>query len=114
MKRMIGHTSVYGVRIDDETRCAHYHSTFDRIAIQFYCCRRFYACFDCHKHMCDHSHQVWPQNKFDYHAVLCGSCGKKMSIHEYLHSDFLCPHCHVSFNPGCRFHYPLYFEWTTN
>ena len=36
---------VCGVAIDAQTRCAHYHSELDRIAIKFKCCQAYYACY---------------------------------------------------------------------
>jgi len=34
--------TIYGQTIDDQTRCAHYGTVTDVVAIKFYCCRRYY------------------------------------------------------------------------
>ena len=39
---------VHGKTTDDATRCVHYHSQQDIVAIKFKCCGRFYPCFQCH------------------------------------------------------------------
>ena len=36
---------VAGDVIDSETRCTHYHSELDIIAIKFYCCDTYFPCF---------------------------------------------------------------------
>lgn len=96
--------------IDNETRCEHYHLEKDRIAIKFYCCGKYFSCYKCHEEYgCGHL-QVWPKTLFDQHAVLCGACGAKLTIQEYLASGSVCPTCNAAFNPGCSLHYHLYFE----
>lgn len=96
--------------IDKETRCRHYHSEQDRIAIKFYCCDEYYSCFECHAEKGCKKHQTWPKAKQTTHAVLCGSCRYEMRIDEYLSCDNECPNCHRPFNPGCGLHKHLYFE----
>lgn len=101
---------VYGTNVDPETRCAHYHSDIDRIAIKFYCCGRYFSCYLCHEeHGCGNS-AVWPKQKQNEPAVLCGACGHEMSVRAYLACESSCPSCKVSFNPGCSRHKHLYFE----
>lgn len=39
---------VYGATVDQETRCTHYNTPFDVIAIKFKCCHKYYPCFKCH------------------------------------------------------------------
>ncbi len=34
-----------GALLDDETRCVHYHSPLDVVALQCYECRTFYVAF---------------------------------------------------------------------
>jgi len=95
--------------IDSETRCKHYHEDNDRIAIKFYCCNEYFPCIACHhEHGCG-KQKVWPREKFDMKAVLCGSCGTELTIKEYLESKSICPICLNSFNPGCSIHYHYYF-----
>lgn len=103
-------TQVLGLTIDKETRCVHYHSPKDIIAIKFYCCQTYFPCFQCHEEYSDHASQVWPKEQFNEKAILCGVCRTELSIHEYLQCHSSCPSCKASFNPGCQLHYHLYFE----
>jgi uncharacterized CHY-type Zn-finger protein len=101
---------VRGKSIDNETRCAHYHSEIDRIAIKFYCCNIYYPCYECHEEDgCDNP-TVWPIEKFDEKAVLCGACGHELTINDYLDCKSACPACSAAFNPGCSLHKHLYFQ----
>ncbi|WP_082799185.1 CHY zinc finger protein [Planococcus maritimus] len=101
---------VLGLDVDSETRCRHYRSENDRIAIRFYCCRKYFPCFACHEAVgCDNT-AVWPIEQFYQKAILCGSCGTELSIREYLDCASACPHCSAAFNPGCSLHQHLYFE----
>lgn len=104
---------IYGVGVDDHTRCAHWHGENDVIAIRFHCCERWYGCFECHTECANHPATVWPTVEWDRHAILCGACGKKLTITEYLSSDSSCPACAAAFNPNCASHYHLYFAMTT-
>jgi uncharacterized CHY-type Zn-finger protein len=101
---------VFGVDVDRETRCAHYTSVLDVIAIKMKCCDVYYACKDCHDALADHPIDVWPRRDWDQPAVLCGVCGVELSVKEYLDSGNVCPACKAQFNPGCRNHYHFYFE----
>ncbi|QDP40322.1 CHY zinc finger protein [Radiobacillus deserti] len=103
-------TPVFGSLVDDKTRCSHYHGPSDIIAILFPCCQRFYPCYKCHEEHSDHPLLKWKKQAFDSKAILCGECGSTLTIHEYV-SHSACPTCHASFNPGCKLHYPVYFEW---
>jgi uncharacterized CHY-type Zn-finger protein len=105
--------NVFGKPVDNQTRCVHWHSELDIIAIKFKCCEKYYPCFSCHEEEADHAHQVWPKSEFDQKAILCGACGKELSIQDYMASNNTCPHCKSSFNPGCSKHYHLYFETTS-
>ncbi len=99
---------VYG-QTDNNARCAHYHQSNDIIAIQFYCCREFYACYDCHQALAGHCAQAWPQEEFNHGAIFCGQCKGLISIEDYLNCGASCPQCAAAFNPYCRKHWPLYF-----
>lgn len=106
----MAHTQeVKGIDVDPETRCAHYHSEIDRIAIKFYCCGIYYPCFECHQATGCGSPEVWPKERFDEKAVLCGSCGHELTVAEYLDCHSSCPACSAPFNPGCTLHKHLYF-----
>jgi len=98
-----------GVQMDEQTRCAHYHQLNDVIALKHVCCDTYYPCHLCHAELADHPAQLWPADKFDQPAVLCGVCRCELSIDEYRASSS-CPHCQALFNPGCKLHENLYFE----
>jgi uncharacterized CHY-type Zn-finger protein len=101
--------AVHGVLLDPETRCAHYHSHLDIIAIKMRCCGTYYACRECHDELAGHAAEVWPTRAWDQAAVLCGACGAEMSVRQYLDCGNACPACRAAFNPGCRNHHHLYF-----
>jgi len=101
--------TVRGIDLDPETRCTHWHSPLDIIAIRMKCCGVYYACRECHDALAGHAAEVWPEVEWDQTAVLCGVCGHQMSVRDYLDCENRCPHCGAGFNPGCRHHYHLYF-----
>ncbi|WP_243073944.1 CHY zinc finger protein [Microbacterium sp. SS28] len=103
------HPVVRGPVVDDETRCIHYRTSLDIIAIRFACCREFYPCHLCHAETADHAAEQWPVAHREERAVLCGACGNLLTITEYLQTD-ACPACAASFNPGCALHTELYFQ----
>ena len=107
----ISHPEVRGIGLDAQTRCAHYRTPLDIIAIRMKCCGVYYACKDCHEALADHPIEVWRRSEWDQRAVLCGACGSELRIWEYLQSGYRCPACGAEFNPGCRKHYHLYFEY---
>jgi uncharacterized CHY-type Zn-finger protein len=107
---VIHDTTVFGVAVDQETRCAHYGSECDIIAIKFKCCGEWYPCHSCHAELAGHAPERWPAADFDTHAVLCGACGNQLSVREYLACSSVCPRCGRDFNPGCANHHGLYFE----
>lgn len=101
---------VKGNLVDDHTRCVHYHSEKDIIAIRMKCCNEYYPCIKCHDEAVDHKTTVWPKAEFDEKAILCGMCYSELTINEYLKSNNRCPNCKAAFNPGCSNHYHLYFD----
>lgn len=101
---------IKGKIIDDQTRCEHYHSELDIIAIKFKCCRDYYPCFQCHEEVAGHQAQKWSKDERDEKAILCGVCKTELTINEYFHSGNICPSCNSHFNPKCNLHYHLYFE----
>jgi uncharacterized CHY-type Zn-finger protein len=105
-----GRPTVFGHTVDDQTRCIHYHSSLDIIAIRFKCCDQYFPCFSCHQESADHPASRWPKKEWDAKAVLCGACGNELTIRQYMASENICPHCQAHFNPGCEKHYHLYFE----
>ena len=101
---------VYGIGVADNSQCAHWHSSRDIIAIKFACCDTYYACFDCHRELADHAAEVRPRDRLLEPSVLCGACGRELTVPEYLGCGNECPGCSAAFNPGCASHYHLYFE----
>lgn len=97
--------------MDDETRCIHYHTKKDVIAIKFKCCLRYYPCHLCHEEDADHQAPTWPKTHWAESAVLCGVCKSEMSIHAY-QATTSCPNCSAPFNERCAAHAPLYFQTT--
>ena len=98
-----------GIELDAETRCLHYRSELDIIAVKMACCGVYYACKDCHNALAGHGTKVWPRLEWGAPAILCGACGLELTIHEYMDSNDWCPRCAARFNPGCRNHYHFYF-----
>ncbi|ARI78500.1 CHY zinc finger protein [Halobacillus mangrovi] len=102
--------NVKGIDVDTNTRCAHYHTEKDIIAIKFHCCKEYYACYYCHKEAAGHHAIRWPKEEWDGPAILCGNCSHELSISTYLDVNN-CPNCDHEFNEGCSNHYHLYFEY---
>ena len=101
---------VYGKTVDDATRCVHYHTSKDVIAIKFKCCQRFYPCFLCHQECETHPASQWPEAEWQEEAILCGVCRTELTIILYRNST-CCPHCGAEFNERCKDHAHLYFEF---
>lgn len=99
-----------GKLIDLQTRCTHYHSVLDIIAIKFKCCDTYYPCYECHTEEAGHAAAFWAKEERDTKAILCGNCKKELTITEYFNSGNQCPQCNAEFNPKCSTHYHLYFE----
>lgn len=106
---LIDRPAVLGAVIDEQTRCIHYRTELDIVAIRFVCCGEYYPCHLCHEESAGHASAQWPIGERDTKAVLCGACGAELTIAEYLITDS-CPHCGAPFNPGCALHAHLYFE----
>jgi len=100
---------VHGIDLDAQTRCAHYRTALDIVAIKMKCCGVYYACKECHEALVGHPIEVWPHSEWGEKAVLCGVCRSEMSIEQYMASGHRCPACAAAFNPGCRNHYEFYF-----
>lgn len=102
-------SQVKGKVLDDETRCVHYHSPLDIIAIKFKCCKTYYPCFYCHEETAGHQHELWNKEEFEQKAVLCGNCKQELTIAAYKNCNYHCPFCNAAFNPKCSNHDHLYF-----
>jgi uncharacterized CHY-type Zn-finger protein len=104
------HPSVRGIGVDAQTRCIHYRSRQDVVAVKMKCCGIYYACKDCHDALAGHAIETWPRSEWNEGAVLCGACGAVLTVHQYLECGDTCPACGAPFNPDCRSHHPFYFE----
>ncbi|UMT81290.1 CHY zinc finger protein [Staphylococcus roterodami] len=100
---------VYGSLIYTETRCRHYFTEQDIIAIKFKCCNKYYPCYKCHNEFEKHTIKRWPERTFNEKAILCGVCQHELTINEYMMVEH-CPNCHSKFNNRCKYHYHIYFE----
>ncbi|MFC5297111.1 CHY zinc finger protein [Brachybacterium tyrofermentans] len=100
---------VHGPTVDEQTRCIHYRTSLDVIAIRFACCGEYHPCHLCHEETADHSSRPWPAGSRGELAILCGVCWTEMRIDEYVAAED-CPWCGAAFNPGCALHHPMYFE----
>lgn len=100
---------VHGVNMDEQTRCAHYHTELDIIAFKLRCCGEYYACKDCHDALAHHALAQWRQDEYNTAAILCGACQTELTISTYLQSGSRCPSCGAGFNPRCSLHHGFYF-----
>lgn len=101
--------TVRGAVVDDQTRCVHYRTELDVVALRFGCCGEFWPCHLCHHEAAGHPAQPWPRSRFNEPCVLCGVCKEEMTVGEY-QAVTRCPHCDAEFNPSCAAHAHLYFE----
>src|SRR5690625_8025706 len=79
-----------GTVLDSETRCSHYHTELDRIAIKFYCCQTYFPCYLCHKESGCGETKVWPYDKLDKKAILYGACGEELTSKSYQNMEHKC------------------------
>ena len=98
-----------GLLVDDESRCVHYHSDKDIVALQCYDCKKYYACYRCHNTLETHTFCPYPLNLKEDRLILCGSCGNTLTYVEYTEKG-TSPFCNAAFNPACQNHYPIYFR----
>lgn len=102
--------AINGKLVDEQSRCYHWHSPLDVIALKFKCCEKYYACYSCHHELANH-----PTQRYDLSIdsneklIICGVCKTELCFNEY-HEHMKCPHCKSQFNPACSLHYDLYFE----
>ncbi|CAB4256086.1 similar to Saccharomyces cerevisiae YKL084W HOT13 Zinc-binding mitochondrial intermembrane space (IMS) protein involved in a disulfide relay system for IMS import of cysteine-containing proteins [Maudiozyma barnettii] len=101
-----------GKLVDDQTRCIHWNSQLDVMAIKFKCCQTFYPCFECHQEVANHDpirYDLKIEKDATTSTILCGICHNEMTFNEYS-NGIKCTSCLTDFNPGCKLHYGLYFE----
>ena len=104
---------IYGKPVDEQTRCVHYRTHKDVIAVKFNCCGNYYPCFRCHEECSDHPVKLWPEDQWQERAILCGVCRTELSIVEYRAST-RCPACSSEFNEACSSHAHLYFDTSSS
>ena len=107
--RIHGHR-VHGVDVDPETRCTHYDTDRDVVALRFACCEAYYPCFRCHEATADHEAERLPAES-SAAAVLCGVCGAELTPQEFVEGSHECSDCGAAFNPDCADHYERYFAF---
>jgi uncharacterized CHY-type Zn-finger protein len=110
--RVVHGERVYGLDVDEATRCAHWHGPTDIIALRMQFWGKWFPCHECHQAIADHDASVWPRSGRATEAILCGACGKALRIDQYLDGESRCHRCDAAFNPGCAKHWDLYFEIT--
>lgn len=110
-EREVGGHTVRGVSVDPKTRCAHYDSERDVVALRFACCDAYWPCYRCHEALADHGPERLPVDG-STDAALCGVCGSTLTAREFVDGDHECPDCGAAFNPGCADHYESYFEFS--
>ncbi|MFC4448874.1 CHY zinc finger protein [Halorussus aquaticus] len=110
MEREIHGHRVRGVEVGPETRCAHYDTDRDVVALRFACCEAYYPCFRCHDASADHEAERLSVES-EAAAVLCGVCGAELTPREFVDGEHRCPDCGAEFNPGCADHYERYFAF---
>lgn len=104
--------AVAGKTIDDETRCVHWHSELDIIAIKYKCCETYYPCYECHDECISHvpiKYNLKDPNESSLPTILCGKCKNEMTFEDYSR-DVKCTNCNAQFNPYCKLHYDRYFD----
>lgn len=72
---------IHGIGLDKAGRCTHYHTQLDIAALLCAKCRKYYACYSCHDELEDHSFMATTPE--EAYPVLCGNCGRKLTLQEY-------------------------------
>ncbi|KAI5959805.1 HOT13 [Candida pseudojiufengensis] len=102
--------TIKGQLVDNQTRCIHYHTPVDLIAIKFKCCPKlYYPCFKCHEELNNHSIEKYDIKDKTEEVIICGNCFNTMTIENYINCNSKCPYCKSIFNSKCSLHYDLYF-----
>ena len=106
---------VHGVGLERHTasRCAHWQSELDVLALLAPCCSKFYACASCHDACEEHALVPWADDTpLETKALLCGVCQSRIAIIDYMDPSrpSVCPACSAGFNPGCKTHWNIYFS----
>ncbi|CAH1850663.1 CHY zinc finger protein [Convivina intestini] len=97
--------TIYGLDLDQQGRCHHYHQANDIAALKCTQCQQYYACYQCHNALADHLFVACDPNDL---PVLCGVCQQLMNYNQYVTG--VCPSCQSAFNPKCSLHRDIYFK----
>lgn len=101
------HVKLYGIDLDASGRCIHYHTRQDVAMLLCSRCRKYYACYQCHDALEDHTFAATDDE--EKYPVLCGCCRHKLTRQEY--GSGSCPYCKAEFNPRCSLHKDIYFKY---
>lgn len=97
---------IFGIDLDSQSRCVHYHGSNDIVALKCQACQKYYACYHCHDEM--EGHAFMATDASEAFPVICGACHSFLSKKEY---DLkICPNCQNPFNPECAKHSSIYFN----
>ncbi|MDF7637217.1 CHY zinc finger protein [Leuconostocaceae bacterium ESL0958] len=96
---------IFGLNLQGNGGCRHYHTERDVLALQCAHCQRYYACYHCHDALADHPFAA--SSKAQGQPLLCGRCQQKLTYRAY--QQGACPHCRAAFNPNCARHAQIYF-----
>lgn len=98
-------TDCFGIDLDQEYRCLHYHTTLDIVGLKCAFYQTYYACYHCHDQLTEHA--FVPTGPAEMFPVICGHCRKLLSRAGYACGH--CPYCQSPFNPACHRHKDIYF-----
>ncbi|AIA68190.1 hypothetical protein HKO46_09635 [Streptococcus equi subsp. zooepidemicus] len=96
----------FGIGLDQEYRCVHYHTVLDIVGLKCARCQAYYACYHCHNTLQDHAFE--PIDHKETYPVICGHCRQLLRRSEYECGS--CPFCFSPFNPACHKHQDIYFS----
>lgn len=96
----------FGIGLDSSSRCYHYHTKLDIVALKCAVCQKYYACYKCHDALEEHCFAATKSDEM--FLVLCGSCRQMLTLKEY--KTGFCPYCRMLFNPNCQRHDSIYFS----
>lgn len=125
---MLEDAIIKGQLVDDETRCTHWHSKLDILGLKFACCdNNYWTCYECHQELAGHPiERIKIAKHSTLKVVICGVCKSQLTWDEYQRyanennskayddsvcSKLSCIHCDSLFNPGCKLHYDIYFQF---
>ncbi|MGX7775790.1 CHY zinc finger protein [Streptococcus pluranimalium] len=95
-----------GIDIDENSRCRHYHTEQDIVALKCADCQPYYACYKCHDVLEDHTFKATSSD--EPYPVICGACQSYLTFSAYKRGS--CPQCDAVFNPNCQLHDHIYFS----